>query len=693
MRGDAKVIGQMLNGADTKFIIPVYQRNYDWKIENCAQLFTDLENMILTKRPRHFFGCIVSQISTEAFGNRILIDGQQRITTCFLLLFALVHSVEKGILKTNDPVFARRILDQYLLNQYNKEQEKLRLKLIKKDQEAFFRIAHGDFDNLIDSSNVTVNYKYFAERIAQSGFSPEELEKAIMKLEVIDITLDDCDDPQLIFESLNSTGLNLSEGDKIRNYLLMRLSPEEQEMCHERYWEKIEERTDFNVSDFVRSYLTTKIRQSPPKARIYAQYKTFFEKSDFSQEEHLADLLEYAGLYQALKHAELGCQAINLIQRRLNLFEQDVIVPFLLGLYKYRKDGFISDDETASVLKTIETYLFRRFVCREPSNALAKVFMTLHSEASKLSRDSSYLSVVNYLLLHKEGSAAFPNDHAFETAFKERDFYQIQSMKYYFFDRLENEDSRERVEVVQRLRDGTYSIEHIMPQTLSNPWREALGPNFNEIHENWLHKVANLTLTAYNSEYSNRSFLEKRDAEGGFCQSGFRINDFVRNQERWGEEELEARNELLWEKALRLWPLPSSEYVPPATAYDEISLDEDERSVTNRKIAAFTFMGSRYTVSSWREMHTSVISLINTIEPAILTSLTEEDGWPGSHFLKEPQVDYRQISDNLYVWIAGDTRLKLCLLKALFDRCHIPYSELSFDIYRKPSTEDNATEA
>lgn len=193
--------------------------------------------MILTKRPRHFFGCIVSQISTEAFGNRILIDGQQRITTCFLLLFALVHSVEKGILKTNDPVFARRILDQYLLNQYNKEQEKLRLKLIKKDQEAFFRIAHGDFDNLIDSSNVTVNYKYFAERIAQSGFSPEELEKAIMKLEVIDITLDDRDDPQLIFESLNSTGLNLSEGDKIRNYLLMRLSPEEQEMCHERYWE------------------------------------------------------------------------------------------------------------------------------------------------------------------------------------------------------------------------------------------------------------------------------------------------------------------------------------------------------------------------------------------------------------------------------------------------------------------------
>ena len=167
----------------------------------------------------------------------------------------------------------------------------------------------------------------------------------------------------------------------------------------------------------------------------------------------------------------------------------------------------------------------------------------------------------------------------------------------------------------------------------------------------------------------------------------------MRHQERWGEEELEARNELLWEKALRLWPLPSSEYVPPATAYDEISLDEDERSVTNRKIAAFTFMGSRYTVSSWREMHTSVISLINTIEPAILTSLTEEDGWPGSHFLKEPQVDYRQISDNLYVWIAGDTRLKLCLLKALFDRCHIPYSELSFDIYRKPSTEDNATEA
>lgn len=314
-----------MDGADKRFIIPVYQRNYDWRKENCIQLFDDLVKVIKEKRPSHFFGSIVSVHKDGEFSEHIVIDGQQRLTTVSLLLLAMYKLMKKGTVVPEKNNLADKIYKTYLINEWQEDLTlRIKLKQVKDDSKAFIQLF-GDDENQIPESSLTLNYKYFYNRIAQKEVTVDDLYSAINKLEIINITLGSDDNPQLIFESMNSTGLALNESDKIRNFVLMGLPVKQQEMFYEKYWKSIEARTDYKVDDFVRDYLTIKQSKIPNQKMIYAIFKAYVANHHFDIEDLLKDLLNYAKRYEILLTGRTPNQSLNASIIRLLRLKTTVI--------------------------------------------------------------------------------------------------------------------------------------------------------------------------------------------------------------------------------------------------------------------------------------------------------------------------------------------------------------------------------
>ena len=687
MDGNKQYLTDLIEGKLTRFVIPVYQRNYDWKPENCGRLFDDLVEVAKTGRKEHFFGSIVSQTPR---GTRVVIDGQQRITTVFLLLAAIRAQLKAGAITADDKELAEDIEDYYLLDKKHKKEQKLRLKLVKSDSEAFKAILDEKEDEYIQGSNVTQNFLYFCGRLAgMDDVSVDDLYEAIKSLCVIDIKLDEADDAQLIFESLNSTGLDLSEADKIRNYVLMNLDQERQESYYEDFWNKIELNTDYEVSEYIRFYLAARQGKTPAIKRVYPAFRAYANKNfhdpeggvlEIKTRDLLEELLRYSKHYRSSAHPDTGSTDIDAALRAIRLFDASVTLPYVLNLLEYRAQGRIDDDSVAAVLRTIDSYLFRRWVCGVPANALNKIFETLHGDALKGVGDgASYVEVAKYLITHKGGTGRYPEDNEFLYALNTRDFYRIGNRKFYLYDKLENGNSLERLKVVEGLESGSFSVEHVMPQTLSAQWKKALGDDWERIHEEWLHKMANLTLTAYNSDYSNRLFEQKRDVEDGFKESGFRMNQWIAQQDVWGEAQMKEREKMLEEQFLLLWPYPTTTYVPQKAMPETAALDSGAE-FTGRRIAAFSFMGVRYVASQWNDMLARVLQLVHELEPAKIHSLVDATGFPANAFRGEDAPGHTMIAKGVYARTASSTAAKIDLLKSVFTVCGIDPEELVFEM-------------
>ena len=290
-----------------------------------------------------------------------------------------------------------------------------------------------------------------------------------------------------------------------------------------------------------------------------------------------------------------------------------------------------------------------------------------------------YADVLKYLLSHKQGSGRLPNDNEFLNALVMRDFYRIGNRKFYLYDRLENGKSDERVCVVDGLRDGNFSVEHIMPQTLNANWKKTLGQDWERIHEEWCHKLANLTLTAYNSDYSNRSFEQKRDMEDGFKDSGFRISRWVSQQDTWGEQQMREREKMLEAQFLDMWPFPESSYTPKKALPESAELNSGVE-FTGRRITGFNFMGVRYTSSQWNEMEVKVLQLLCELEPAKMHSLVEDSDYPASNFCSCETNRYSKVIDGVYALTSSSTSAKIDLLNSVFEYCGVDAEELSFEM-------------
>lgn len=685
MKGDAQPLIKFFDGSDKRFIIPLYQRNYDWKEENCEQLFQDLMKMHNSERRSHFFGSIVSSIQpgTE---DRLIIDGQQRITTVSLLLIAMVNAKKEGLIEATEAKLVEKIFKRYLVDEYQENERKVKLKPIKKDMQAFDTLLYKPKSQYIKESNVTRNYDFFYDKIANAGLTLDELFETIKKLEIINIRLDEDDDPQLIFESLNSTGLDLSEADKIRNYLLMSLTPAEQDDLYTRYWNPIEEFTQYESSSFVRDYLTMKQGKIGRIDKIYFIFKEYAEyakTANIDRARLLEDMHHYAEIYSRINNAKIGTDKLNRKLNQLRTLDSTIAYPFFMAFFDYASNAGLGEAETYHILDVIEAYWARRIICNLPSNALNKVFATLHRDVLNLINDAShnsapsYIDALTYVLLKKGRSSVFPSDEEVKGEFKTRQVYKMPAnARMFILERMENQDNNERHDVTKELTDRNITIEHIMPQTLSDKWKAALGDDWERVHEQYLHTMANLTLTGYNSQYSNLTFAEKRDMEKGFKDSAFRLNIFVKSCEQWTEIELKARQEELLKVFMRLWPMPTTSFEPQRREAESTSLDDEDYDFTGKKLQAYMLHGVRYTVNNWKEMLIRVCGHILREKRSTIEWLCANEK---CSFSTTPEEWRREFAPGMFVCTNNSTATKINILHGMFEECNISASELVFE--------------
>lgn len=665
-------------GSSAHLIIPVYQRNYDWKIEQCRQLYNDLVSVARKGLHSHFFGSVVSVSDPGGqMMDYLIIDGQQRLTTVSLLMLAMHHLLEEGAVQAEQKNLASLLLKKYLIDEFENDSQKIKLKPVKDDQKAFNNLFDADAEQIAES-NITINYQYFRDCIQRQDVSVDALFNAICKLQIINITLNHEDDPQLIFESLNSTVLALSEGDKIRNYILMGLSLHEQEAYYTKYWNEIEKNTGYDVSSFVRDYLSIKQHMIPNLKNIYPSFKSFrqeAERNGQTTEDILRDMLACARRYRRLIQPDVvsaDSTELDWCIYRLNRLKTTVTRTFFLEILRLKDAGTLSGEDILKIFRQTEVYLFRRTICDLPTNALNKIFLFLHRDIINLDGTAdNYCEKLTYTLNGKRESGRFPTDEEFCTALSQKSIYLMRGEnKKYLFERLENGGLKDgAIGVWNKLDSGDLSIEHIMPQTLTRGWMEDLGEDYERIYEQWLHRLANLTLTGYNCEYQNARFPEKKAMTGGFEEGGLHINRWIRKQERWNESVLEQRDAILQDEAVALWPRPETTYCPPVRQMDRVTLEEDT-PLTGKTISRYIFHGVEQPVGSWVDMYQQVLMQLHEKDRSVLTRLargSDSDEDMSAHFSGQSDQFHscRRIGEGIFVFTGTSTQSKINMLKKL----------------------------
>ncbi|WRF68368.1 DUF262 and DUF1524 domain-containing protein [Helicobacter pylori] len=551
MKADAmKLLDFIGKSQEKQFVIPIYQRVYSWEKEQCEQLWDDIIKTGGNDQIEgHFIGSILYVRVDDTHSSPLLIiDGQQRLTTITLLLIALRNhlSEEVEILEK----FSREKIESYLINSDKDGDNKFRLILSESDKDTLLSLIDKDRRKPSEPSlKIVENFKLFEEWIRKNTDKLETIFKGLDKLMIVWIALKKGkDDPQLIFESMNSKGIELTQTDLIRNYILMGLESEKQKIFYKKYWRAMEE--DFKQNEtlfnqFVRHYLTIKTREIPNINKVYKAFKDYRQKKGIEIEDLLKDLQKYCGYFCQIAFKKEADKDLNKALSFLVDLEMDVIYPLLLELYSDYSDGVLSKQDFIPIIYLTESYICRRAVCGLGTNSLNKVFPFV---TKKINKDQ-YLESIKVHFGYLTEKQRFPNNDEFKEHFITIDFYHFQKREY-FLERLENFEREERVYTHE------YTTEHIMPQTLEEEWKRDLGKNFQAIHDKYLHTIGNLTLTGYNQEYSNNSFQEKRDMEKGFKQSPLRLNQSLKDLESFGEKEIEKRANDLADFALKIWTYP-----------------------------------------------------------------------------------------------------------------------------------------
>ena len=550
-----------------QFVIPIYQRNYSWTAAQCQQLWNDLLRAGRdAKVNAHFIGSIVyveralSNVTTQE--SLLVIDGQQRLTTCSLLITALArHFEQRGLGELLEAFSAKKLFNYYLLNPEEDGERHFKLILSETDKETLLALLKNTPVPAEHSHRIAENYALFQQWIAQHHTELDAICQGLAKLVIVDVSLDRAqDNPQLIFESMNSTGLELSQADLIRNYILMGLEPGLQTSLYKTYWRPMEKAFGQKAyvehfDAFMRHYLTTKTGDIPNIGNVYTAFKAF--SRDFSGDVAalVADIHAFARYYCAMA---LGTETDTQLKQAfhdLRELKVDVAYPFLLDVYHDYKTGRLSPDEVHRIVRLVESYVFRRAVCAVPTNSLNKTFAGMSRSLKK----DRYLESVLAAFLILPSYRRFPLDEEFLRHIKTRDLYNFRSRSYWLR-KLENHGRKERVAV------ENYTVEHIMPQNkqLSANWQTELGENWQTIQETWLHTLGNLTLTAYNSEYSDHAFSYKRDvvqdSHGhiiGFAASPLKLNAGLAQTAQWNEAAIAQRANRLAKEAARVWEAPS----------------------------------------------------------------------------------------------------------------------------------------
>ena len=559
-------LNKLLN-TSRQFIVPIFQRNYSWQKSQYEQLWFDiLRASKFKEKQNHFIGSIVYiDMGTPAGRPQqlLLIDGQQRLTTISILLCAIKDYVQKFNLETK-LINLAKIKNQFLYNSDEIDEDRYKLLLNVQDKETYIKLI----DNTIftvnkPATNIIKCYEFFYERIEdfikQHG-QIDEIYAGIFKLSLVSISLDkDSDNPQMIFESMNSTGKDLSQTDLLRNYLLMDLTPEKQTRLYKTYWKPMEElfgediyKNDVNKFDyFIRDFLTLKSDTGYicKINNVYENFKRYYLDNNCEKFAVLKDLFTYAKYYACIDLLQEKDDELKLYWQEFKKLDSHVVYPFLLKLYDDYSRQILIKEDFKKILQVVISYLWRRAICEIPTNSLSKTFATLYQAVDK----DDYVNSVIKAFVFKSSYKRFPSDYEVREKLQTKDIYHFRLRKY-LLEALENYYHKEPID----LNTANYTIEHIMPQNIEHnlSWQQMLGEDWQEVHSLYLHTLGNLTITGYNAEMSNKSFWEKVNGESGFKHSHLKLNESIAQCDVWNKKAIQRRTNILTDIILKIWKYP-----------------------------------------------------------------------------------------------------------------------------------------
>lgn len=559
-------LNKLLN-TSRQFIVPIFQRNYSWQKSQYEQLWFDiLRASKFKEKQNHFIGSIVYiDMGTPAGRPQqlLLIDGQQRLTTISILLCAIKDYVQKFNLETK-LINLAKIKNQFLYNSDEIDEDKYKLLLNVQDKETYIKLI----DNTIftvnkPATNIIKCYEFFYEHIEdfikQDG-QIDEIYAGIFKLSLVSISLDkDSDNPQMIFESMNSTGKDLSQTDLLRNYLLMDLTPEKQTRLYKTYWKPMEElfgediyKNDVNKFDyFIRDFLTLKSDTGYicKINNVYENFKRYYLDNNCEKFAVLKDLFTYAKYYACIDLLQENDDELKLYWQEFKKLDSHVVYPFLLKLYDDYSCQILIKEDFKKILQVVISYLWRRAICEIPTNSLSKTFATLYQAVDK----EDYVNSVIKAFVFKSSYKRFPSDYEVREKLQTKDIYHFRLRKY-LLEALENYYHKEPID----LNTANYTIEHIMPQNIEHnlSWQQMLGEDWQEVHSLYLHTLGNLTITGYNAEMSNKSFWEKVNGESGFKHSHLKLNESIAQCDVWNKKAIQRRTNILTDIILKIWKYP-----------------------------------------------------------------------------------------------------------------------------------------
>lgn len=589
-------INSILNGYK-QFTIPVYQRPYSWEISQCEKLWNDIVHMQKRNRIGHFVGSIVN-IAEQAMPTGVqkfmIIDGQQRMTTLTLLLIALRDYGYEN--KEDTTINPHSINGMCIQNDYASGEDKYKMLLTQKDKDILIKLIDRAPIDESKRSKLLDNYNFFVDKIKSKKIEPFAILEGIGKLQIVNITLDRAqDDPQLIFESLNSTGMDLSKSDLIRNYILMGLSPEQQDSIYNNYWFPMENLFDYSkqtwlMDKFFKHYLTFKYGKIPVESKIYEEFKNYYWDKSYEAILNVSkELYKCAKYYTNIYYSNSGDRELDCVFKDIKSLNMDVASPFLIKVYYDYDNGVISKKEFIEIFRLCENYVFRRAICEIPTNSLNKTF----NVAVRNINIDNYINSVKAFFIMLDNYKRLPSNEEFVKELKIRDIYNMR-IRNYILSKLENHNNKSPIII------ENFTVEHIMPQNtnLNESWKNYLGKNYKDIQKQYLHTIGNLTLTAYNSEMSDKSFEDKLNMTGGFKESALRLNSYVVKQDKWNKDTIEERANELCKLSEEIWEYPNlSEY------------EMESFLLKNEEV---------YTLDSYEYLSEDNIALFNALDKRIL---------------------------------------------------------------------------
>ena len=704
------------------FEIPEFQRPYTWKTVNAQEYLKDLEECVSTGKG-HYFGTVVQVEDEDGDDAYSIIDGQQRVTTSLLLIFSIYHLVKKDpALLGEGETTTEDILDNYLINK-NRKNNRIKLRTVTTDNEILQHIfdSNGDASELSDKdklSNLYTVYSVFREYFSKK----EDLSKYINGLrhfKIVSITLEQGDDnPQRVFESINSTGEPLSDGDKIRNFSLMLNSKESRNHVYQEYWKPLERTlTDVNrdnITDFFRYYLISKRQANVKLPEVYSAFKDEFEnavgkeQSREALDEFYGDIKRSLRFYKLLrlidtnqinKNNEEWSRYTGIADTifKMRYIRVDLYIPFAISVLAYHDDRDLTDEQLIDVFKLIESYFSRRIIVNFYTTSVDRLMSSLHKQTlNYIKRDPSadYVDVLKYIILNETGQTRIPNDIEYEKAIRTYPFYEQHggNIRSYVLSALDSSNKEAKSTLRLIAEDNIdLTVEHVMPQTLSrDEWREMLGSDYERIHNEYLHTLANLTLTGYNSDYSNRPYQEKMVLEiknkktGEIKQVGFRfsplpMNKWIAAHDVWDEDVLMERREMWVNKLQNTWPMPTTSFQPVTGASVDLL---DNISLRGENIRSVSVLGEKTTVSTWVEALDVIVDSLFGLYPNMLDTIAHDELLSG--FIKNDSTAFRSSieigSSELYIATSNNTDTKLNIIRRIATLLNLSSGDIEAEI-------------